>query len=66
MASYVDNKLFSLTSHVVTGKGTYFTHIDNSDEITEVKAFLWSGLDTLTPMCEAKNVNTAYGMYGLE
>lgn len=66
VASYIENQLFSLTSHVVTGKGTYFTHIDNSDETTEVKAFLWSGLDTLTPMCEAKNVNTAYGMYGLE
>ena len=62
VASYIENQLYSMTSHEVTGAGTYFTSIENSEDITEVKAFLWTSLDSLTPLCEAKNVNVGYAM----
>lgn len=62
VSSYIENQLYSMTSHEVTGEGTYFTQIDNSEYITEVKAFLWTSLDSLTPLCEAKNVNVGLTM----
>lgn len=62
VASYIENQLNSITSHNITNAGTYFTSIEDSEDITEVKAFLWTSLDSLTPLCEAKNVNVGLTM----
>ena len=62
VASYIENQLNSITSHNITNAGTYFTSIEDSEDITEVKAFLWTSLDSLTPLCESKNVNVGLTM----
>ena len=50
--------MHSYTTHDVNGAGTYFTSIEDNESITDVKAMLWTSLDGMQPICEARSINT--------
>lgn len=61
VAAYAGDRLCSMTEHDITGDGVYFVNLEHSEEITEIKAFLWSSLEEMTPLCEAGTLGTVYG-----